>query len=50
MASVERPAPVRPGELAPDFTLPALHQDGFMSLVDYRHKQPVLLALFRGLE
>ncbi len=49
MAIVERPAPVQPGDLAPDFTLPALHQGGVVSLADYRGKSPVLLALFRGL-
>jgi peroxiredoxin len=49
MTTVERPAPVQPGEPAPDFTLPALHQEGQVSLADYRGQRPVLLALFRGL-
>ncbi|SRR5579884_721388 len=49
MTTVERSTPVRPGEPAADFALPALHQDGLVSLADYRGKCPVLLALFRGL-
>lgn len=40
---------VRPGEPAPDFALPALHREGTVSLEDYRHKSPVLLAIMRGL-
>jgi peroxiredoxin len=34
---------------APDFTLPAIHQDGDISLADYRGRSPVLLAIFIGL-
>ena len=41
--------PIGPGEPAPDFTLPAAHGPGSVSLSDYRGKSPVLLALFRGL-
>jgi peroxiredoxin len=37
------------GAPAPDFTLPAIHRDGQVSLSDYRGRNPVLLALFRGL-
>jgi peroxiredoxin len=37
------------GQPAPDFTLPAIHRDGQVSLRDYRERSPVLLALFRGL-
>jgi peroxiredoxin len=37
------------GQPAPDFTLPAIHRDGQVSLRDYRGRSPVLLALFRGL-
>jgi peroxiredoxin len=40
--------PVRPGEPAPDFTLPAAHGQGPVSLSEYRGRSPVLLALFRG--
>ena len=46
--AVSRP-PVGPGEPAPDFTLPAAHGPGSVSLSDYLGKNPVLLALFRGL-
>ncbi|MGH7320404.1 MAG: redoxin domain-containing protein [Candidatus Rokuibacteriota bacterium] len=42
-------SPVEPGEPAPDFTLPAAHHEGSVSLADYRGQRPVLLALFRGL-
>jgi peroxiredoxin len=41
--------PLRPGDSAPDFALPAVNRDGQVSLDDYRGKSPVLLALFRGL-
>jgi peroxiredoxin len=37
-----------PGEVAPDFVLPAINQDGTLALSDYRGK-PVLLAMVRGL-
>jgi len=40
--------PVQPGEPAPDFTLPAAHGEGTVSLSHYRGRSPVLLALFRG--
>ena len=40
--------PVQAGEPAPDFTLPAAHGQGAVSLSDYRGRSPVLLALFRG--
>lgn len=40
--------PVQPGEPAPDFTLPAAHDQGTLSLSQYRGRSPVLLALFRG--
>lgn len=46
--SAER-APIAPGELAPDFTLPAVGREGTVSLTDYRGRSPVLLAIFRGL-
>lgn len=41
--------PVQPGEPAPDFTLPAAHEEGTVSLSEYRGRSPVFLALFRGL-
>jgi peroxiredoxin len=49
MATVKRQAPIQPGEPAPDFTLPAVHREGTVSLADYRGRSPVLLAMFRGL-
>jgi peroxiredoxin len=41
--------PVRPGEPAPSFTLPAIDGNGPISLADYRGRSPVFLALFPGL-
>ena len=41
--------PLRPGERAPDFVLPAVNRDGTVALADYRGKSPVLLAMMRGL-
>lgn len=41
--------PIRPGDYAPDFALPAVERDGTVSLTDYRGRSPLLLALFRGL-
>jgi peroxiredoxin len=41
--------PARPGDKAPDFTLPAVSQPGAVSLSDYRERSAVLLGLFRGL-
>ena len=49
MAIGESRAPVKPGEPAPEFTLPAVEREGTVSLADYRGRAPVLLALFRGL-
>jgi peroxiredoxin len=49
MATVQPRPPVQPGEPAPDFTLPAAHREGTVSLADYRGRSPLLLALFRGL-
>jgi len=45
----ELPPTLQPGEPAPDFTLPAIHKDGILSLAQYRGQSPVLLAMFRGL-
>ena len=39
---------IQPGDAAPDFSLPAVHREGTVSLSDYRGRSPVLLALFRG--
>lgn len=47
--SVDLTAPLQPGQPAPDFTLPAIHRDGEISLADYKGRSPLLLALFRGL-
>jgi peroxiredoxin len=49
MTGIEAQPSVQPGEPAPDFTLPAAHREGSVSLADYRGRNPVLLALFRGL-
>jgi peroxiredoxin len=49
MAAVESRPPVQPGELAPQFTLPAANREGTVSLADYRGRSPVLLVLYRGL-
>jgi peroxiredoxin len=49
MSDTVRSMPVQPGEKAPDFSLPAVHQAGSVSLSDYRGKTPVLVAIFRGL-
>jgi peroxiredoxin len=37
------------GEPAPNFTLPAVHRDGTVSLADYRGRNPLLLVFFRGI-
>ena len=49
MTQSTRSAPVQPGEKAPDFALPAVHQDGLVSLSSYVGRAPLLLAIFRGL-
>jgi peroxiredoxin len=41
--------PVQLGATAPEFTVPAVHDDRMISLADYRGSTPVLLGLFRGL-
>ncbi len=43
------PRVLQPGEPAPDFTLPAVHREGTVSLADYRGRSPLLLAFFRGI-
>ena len=49
MTTDGRSLPLGPGEPAPDFTLPAAHGEGSVSLAEYRGQSPVLVALFRGL-
>ena len=49
MSANDRSAPVGLGEPAPDFTLPAAHEEGTVSLAEYRGQSPVLVALFRWL-
>ncbi len=41
--------PLRPGDPAPRFALPAVNRDDQVSLDDYRGRSPLLLSLFRGL-
>jgi peroxiredoxin len=41
--------PVQSGDRAPDFVVPAVHEDRTISLADYRGKTPLMLGLFRGL-
>jgi peroxiredoxin len=41
--------PLQPGEPAPEFSLPAIHCDGTVSIADYRGRRPLFLALFVGL-
>lgn len=48
MPSIE-PKPLRIGDPAPGFTLPAAEREGTVSLSDYRGKSAVLLAVNRGL-
>jgi peroxiredoxin len=40
---------VQPGQVAPDFSVPAVMTDQIISLADYRGRAPVLLGLFRGM-
>jgi peroxiredoxin len=47
--TLESRKPISPGELAPDFTLPAVTGNETVSLADYRGRSPVFLALFVGL-
>ena len=49
MTTAESRLPVSPGEPAPEFTLPAVDREEMVSLVDYRGRSPVFLALFIGL-
>jgi len=49
MEMFESRLPVTPGEMAPDFTLPAVDGAGSVSLAEYRGRSPVFLALMVGL-
>ena len=49
MSTIERARRVQPGEQAPDFALPAVQDEGVVSLADYRGRRAVFLALFVGL-
>jgi peroxiredoxin len=40
---------IQSGDRAPDFVVPAVHEDRTISLADYRGRTPVLIGLFRGL-
>lgn len=48
MTTISRRPPVQPGEPAPDFKLPSVHQNGEISLADYRGRS-LFLAIFLGL-
>ncbi len=50
MTSTDPRVPLQVGELAPDFTLPTVPDEGFVSLADYRGRSPVLLVMLRGLD
>jgi peroxiredoxin len=39
----------RPGEPAPDFTLPAVDREGTVSLADYKGRSALLVGFFRGM-
>ncbi len=41
--------PLQPGDLAPNFRLPAVNREGEVSLEDYRGKSAVMVGLFKGL-
>jgi len=41
-------SPLRPGDQAPEFTLPAGDRDGVISLAEYVSRTPLLLGFFRG--
>ena len=49
MTTTDMRAPIGPGQLAPDFTLPAVQGADTVSLSDFRGKSPVFLALMLGL-
>jgi peroxiredoxin len=49
MVTIQQRPSLQPGDLAPDFTLATVPNEGFVSLADYRGKTPLLLATMRGL-
>ena len=49
MTAVSATKPLGPGDLAPDFELPAADTDGTVALAEHRRRGPVLLSLLRGL-
>jgi peroxiredoxin len=49
MVAAEAPTPLKPGESAPEFTLPRADQEGTVSLDDFRGR-PLLLTLMRGVQ
>lgn len=50
MTSDPTDPPIRPGDRAPNFSLPAGDRDAMVSLADFRGKRGVLVALMRGLQ
>lgn len=48
MMAEESIRPVQPGEMAPDFTLPLVSEEGQVSLARYRGRSPLLLVINRG--
>src|SRR4030095_10290642 len=46
MADVDSLSPLKPGDRAPDFTVPLVDRDRTVALADYRGKVPLLLGLF----
>jgi peroxiredoxin len=49
MTSTPSQRPLQPGESAPDFGVPAVHEERLVSLADYRGRSTLLLGLFPGL-
>lgn len=49
MATNEPTTVLRPGEPAPNFTLPRIDREGTVSLSDYRGQSALVLGLFRGI-
>jgi peroxiredoxin len=47
--TMPEPRVLRAGEPAPDFTLPAVHREGTVSLADYKGRSALLIAFFRGI-
>ena len=47
--TIDASTPLQPGHRAPEITLPAVSREGTISLAELCGRNPVLLALFRGL-